>query len=190
MNTRWMGALLSIGAVAVMINGFRTAGVGSNSPIIDLYSSLAYVIWGIGGICGVVGLIRSNALGSNAIARAVGFLPLIGFACFVLGDGLRILGFLNTTDSLYNVFAAIAWIAMLAGMLVVGILTIAAKTWRGWRRFAPLLTIVMFPIAMGIGQATGNMVIGALLGWLPWVLLGYVILSIEIVPSGQSAAIA
>ena len=69
---------------------------------------------------GVSGLIRLNALGNNAIARTIGFLPLLGFAAFILGEGLRLVGFISLDDALYNTLAGIAWIAVLAGMLVVG----------------------------------------------------------------------
>ena len=64
---------------------------------------------------------------------------------------------------------------MLAGMLIVGILTIAAKTWKGWRRFVPLLAIVILPIAFGLDAAMGSQRFASALVAVPWVLLGYVI---------------
>ena len=82
-------------------------------------------------------------------------------------------------DALYNTLAGIAWIAVLAGMLVVGILTIAAKRWSGWARFAPLLPSVMFPISLAIGGAIQNSYVSTLLGWLPWILLGYLIATMD-----------
>jgi hypothetical protein len=176
MNTRLLGSLLIVGALAVIVEDARASMLGTSSPVIDIYSSIFYVIWGIGGVCGVLGLIRLNALRFNAVARAAGFIPLIGFVGFILGDGLRVLGFLNTGDPLYNLFATVAWVAMMAGMLIVGILTIAAKVWQGWRRFVPLITVLFIPVAMGVGIAlNNNILVTGIIGWTPWLILGYII---------------
>jgi hypothetical protein len=82
------------------------------------------------------------------------------------------------TDSLYVVLATIGWLAMLAGMVLVGIITIAAKTWRGWRRFVPLLTIIIALVSMGIGQIIGTG-LGAAISFSGFLLLGYVIATTE-----------
>ncbi len=71
---------------------------------------------------------------------------------------------------------------MLAGMLVVGILTIAAKSWRGARRFVPLLTVLMLPVGFGIGALSGNETIGGVLFFASWVLLGFVVATAEPAP--------
>ncbi|OGO39452.1 MAG: hypothetical protein A2W35_18360 [Chloroflexi bacterium RBG_16_57_11] len=177
MNTRFLGMIFVIGTLFIFLNGFRIWG--TSSPFPDTLSSLAYLLWGISGVCGIFGLIRLNALGSNAVARAFGFLPIIGFASMVVGECLHLLGLINADDPLYNMLSAIGWIGILVGMLVVGILTIAARTWSGWRRFVPLLTVIMVPIAFGIGQALGSQDLGALLFYSGWLLLGLVIATTE-----------
>jgi len=177
MNTRFLGLIFVFGTLCIFLNGLRIWG--TSSPYPDTLSSVAYLLWGIGGVCGIYGLIRLNALGSNAIARAFGFLPMIGFASMVVGDGLRLLGFIKVDEPLYNMFAAIGWIGTLVGMLVVGILTIAARNWHGWRRFVPLFAVVMVPIAFGVGQALGSQDLGALLFYSGWLLLGLVIATAE-----------
>ncbi|MDQ4078354.1 MAG: hypothetical protein M3220_19170 [Chloroflexota bacterium] len=172
MNTRLLGTVFIIATLVVIADGLRSGGE------LDRLSALAYSIWGIGGVCAIVGLIKLNALGSNTVARALGLLPLIGFAAFTVGDGLRLAGFITAEDSLFFVLAGLAWISMLAGMLLVGILTIAAKTWRGWRRFVPLLTIVLAFAGMGLGSFVGED-IGAAIGYSAFLLLGYVIATAE-----------
>ena len=180
MNTRVLGSLCIVGALAVLAEGFRATGLGSSEAQFgDGFTALAYAIWGIGGICGIAGLIKLDALGTKVTARAMGFLPMIGFAAFVLGDGLRAAGLLTPDATIYSTLAAIGWITMLAGMLIVGILTVAAKSWRGWRRFVPLLTIVMMPIGFGIGALIGNAAIGGTLFYASWILLGSVIATAE-----------
>ncbi|MDP9314896.1 MAG: hypothetical protein M3R24_29170 [Chloroflexota bacterium] len=179
MNTRLLGTICILGSFAVLAEGFRPSGMGAaEAQFGDRFTALSYAIFGIGGICGIAGLIQLNALGPKTTARAMGFLPMIGFAAFILGDGLRAAGLL-TADTPIIIFAAIGWIAMLAGMLVVGILTIAAKAWRGWRRFVPLLTIVMLPVGFGIGALSGNQTIGGVLFFASWVLLGVVVATAE-----------
>jgi hypothetical protein len=137
------------------------------------------MLFGIGGICGIAGLIKLNALGMKATARSMGFLPMIGFAAFILGDGLRAAGLTTADAPITGVFAAVGWIAMLAGMLVVGILTIAAKSWHGWRRFVPLLTIAILPIGLGIGALSGNETLAGLLLFASWMVLGFVVATAE-----------
>jgi hypothetical protein len=184
MNTRFLGTIFLTSSTIVLLNGLRAIAQGIE-PYADTWGSVAYFLWGIGGVCGILGLIRLNALGNNPLARAIGFLPLLGFAAFILGEGLRLAGFINLNDVLYNTLIGFAWIAVLAGMLVVGILTIAAKRWSGWPRFVPLLTAVMFPISLAIGQAIQNMYISSILGWLPWILLGYLIATMQSEPALQ-----
>lgn len=180
MNTRFLGTICSIGALAVLIDGFRPTTIGSSAaPFGDTFTALAYALYGIGGICGIAGLIKLNALGTTATARAMGFLPMIGFAAFVLGDGLRAAGLLTPDAPLYGTVAGIAWLTMLAGMLVVGILTVAAKAWYGWRRFVPLVTVVMLPIGFGIGALTSMSALGGALFFAGWVLLGVVVATAE-----------
>ncbi len=131
MNTRLLGTICSLGALVVLADGFRPSGMGApDAQFGDRFTALAYVLFGLGGICGIAGLIKLNALGTKATARAMGFLPMIGFTAFILGDGLRAAGLTTAESPITGVLAAIGWIAMLAGMLIVGILTLAAKSWR------------------------------------------------------------
>lgn len=189
MNTRWLGTMLVISSLMVMLNNFRTTAIGIE-PYTDTLGNVAYLLWGIGGVCGIIGLIRENALGTNAVARAVGLLPLLGFVAFILSSALEVVGFFRLDDPIYMALSGVAWIAMLAGMLIVGILTIAARTWSGWRRFVPLVAVVMFPVALGIAQAIGNLYVGAIIGYAPWMLLGYVIATAETVPALRQSVMA
>ena len=172
MKPRVLGAILFFGSLVATLNSFR-------GDDLDMLGSAALVLWSIGGVCGIIGLIRLNVLGPNAVARAFGFLPILGFLVLILGEGLSWTGFSELGDPLNNSLAAIGWVAVLAGMLVVGILTIAAKTWSGWRRFVPLLTVVIVPIAFGIGQAVGSQNLTGVPAFAVWMLLGYVIATVE-----------
>ncbi len=109
MNSRLLGTICSIGALVVLVDGFRPSGMGSSEAQFgDRFTALAYALWGIGGICGIAGLIKLNALGTKATARAMGFLPMIGFAAFILGDGLRAAGLLTADAPTMGVLAPLA----------------------------------------------------------------------------------
>lgn len=176
MNTRFLGTLCIAGTLAILIDGFRLTALGLEN--LDRVSSLAYMLWSIGGICAIVGLIKLNALGSNTVMRALAFLPIIGFVIFILMDGFKASGML-TQDSVYNSLVGIGWIVLLAGMLVVGILVIAAKAWRGWQRFIPLLTPILVPVGFGIGDAIGSRLLGVIIVHMGWLLLGFIIATTE-----------
>jgi len=91
MNTRWLGTLLIVGTLIFMLSGFRTTALGLDDNI----SELAGMLWSIGGVCCIVGLIRLNGLGSNVVARALAFLPMLGFAALTLTNGLMVAGFIT-----------------------------------------------------------------------------------------------
>ena len=76
MNTRLLGTLCIVGSFAVLVDGFRLTVLGLEN--LDRVSSLAYMLWSIGGICAIVGLIKLNALGSNTVMRALAFLAHVG----------------------------------------------------------------------------------------------------------------
>jgi hypothetical protein len=171
MNTRVLGSILIVGSLAVALNSFRSADA------FDLIGSIALMLWCISGVFGLIGMLQLNALGQNPVARAFGFLPILGFVTIILSDSLRLAGVYPMGTPVNNALAAIGWIAILAGMLVVGIITIAAKTWTGWRRFVPLLIIVFVPVSLGLGSLIGDTKVSGAVAYLAWIMLGYVIMT-------------
>ena len=171
MNTRVLGSILIIGSMTIFVNDLR------NTTLADPTSTIALMVWCIGGVCGLIGLIRLNALGSNAVSRALGFLPVLGFLTIIVADSLRLAGYSILGDRLNNVLAAVGWLLVLGGMLIVGILTIAAKNWKGWRRFVPLMAVIMAPISLAIQGAIGDSVFTSILTYSFWILLGFIIAS-------------
>jgi hypothetical protein len=182
MNNRILGVILIAGTLIVMLDGLRTAGASPDAPP-DAISNLALVIWSLSGVCGITGLIRSGALGQSPVARALGFLPMLGFFLLFLMGILELAGVLVPETPLWSGMATLGWVSLLAGMLVVGILTIAAKSWLGWRRFVPLLTALGAPIALAVGSATGwSVAYTGILAYALYILLGYAIATAEPAP--------
>ncbi len=180
MNNRFLGVAMSISVLLIFADSLT-----NNPGLGDTSTELTYMLFGFGGMCGVAGIIRLNALGTNTVARALGFVPLIGFTAFVLGSALTLGGLIISGDTLYTILASIGWIMMMVGMLIVGIMTIAAKYWQGWRRFVPLLAIVLAPVGLGIGAFTGSQNLGGALAFSGFLLLGIVIATFGPAPTPE-----
>jgi hypothetical protein len=177
MNTRTLGTLCIVGGIIAVLDALRLLVFGL--PPFDTLSTIAHILWSIGSVCGLVGMIRLNVVGASAVVRALAFVPIIGFLLLILGGILELATPITPeTDPL----AGIAWLVQLAGMLLIGILTIAAKTWHGWRRFAPLLCIVLAPVALSLPRGLGTPFVFA-----AWVLLGYVVATATYAPGLRHA---
>lgn len=178
MNNRLLGILCMIGGFVVTIAAF-TVGEWANPAGI-----IAGIMWAIGGIAGLVGLIQLGALGESAVTRALGFVPIIGFLSLAIGSVMQLAGMVGDDSGLFG----IGWGLQLVGMVLVAVLVIAAKRWRGWRRFVPLLTIVLVPISFALGQAIDDLSWAAAIIYLAWILLGYAVATAAPAPSAERAA--
>lgn len=174
MNNRFLGIICIIGSVIWALDNIRWVVLGLTE--FDMISVGVNIIWAVGGICAIVAMIRLNVFGGNPIVRALACVPIIGFVALILG-GLMLLAGVDTATA--NTPIGIGWLFQPAGMLLVGILTIAAKTWQGWRRFVPLLCTVIIPVGFALGALAGNTALAVPLIAVTWVLLGYAIVSAE-----------
>ncbi len=173
MNNRIFGIVVILGGLVAGLNGFRPDNV-------DTDGSVPLMMWAIGGVFGVIGMLRLNAVGFSPLARAFGLVPLVGFVTLIVHIGLKLTTGTGLSDAAwFDVMVAIGWISILAGMLLVGILTIAARVWHGWRRFVPLSTVLTIPLSVGLNAVIGSMTGSAVLPFLIWVVVGYVIATAE-----------
>ena len=170
MNSRMLGILCMVGGAVMIVASFIWGSFTDTGGII------AGILWGVGSIAGLVGLIQLGALGESPITRALGFVPIIGFALLIVGSILQLAGIADDQSWLFGV----GWIVQMAGMVLVGILVIAAKRWRGWRRFAPLLAILIVPVAFGLYQVF-DQAIGIF--YAAWILLGYAVATADPAPT-------
>lgn len=175
MNTRFLGAICMIGSIVATSDGLRWAAVGAED--FDTLALVANTLWAIGGICGLLGLIMLNGVGRKTTVRVLVFVPIAGFVLLIVGNVMQLAGVVDTNT---NTPAGLGWLFELAGMVLVGILAIAAKTWHDWRRFAPLLCVLGVPASFGVGALTGDLSVGAPLVYLAWVPLGYAVRTAEL----------
>lgn len=186
MNPRYLGILCIagslIGAVAKLVG--LASGVPESSNVI------AGLLLFIGALAGLVGMIQANAVGSNPVVRAVAFLPVIALVAHLVENIAR---WFDPTVAYSNII----YFGLFAGMILVSILTIAARTWPGWRRFVPLFVLVMFfvvnvAVAGDPSPFPGDIrpYLGLLTMDAPWALLGYAVATAERAPARAQSATA
>ncbi len=171
MHTRLLGAAGMAGGAcltAIQVRALVTTGAPPDPKRFDRVDDTLYLLWSVGAICALWALIGLRATGRNRILRAAPFLAMAGFAAMIVGSLTDLAGL---TEPATNLFAGIAWVLILLGTLVVAILALAARTWPGWRKFAPLTCILAVPLVVLVAP------VGAPLFGLAWVLLGYAVLT-------------
>ena len=169
MNNRLLGTLCMLGGAVALVDSLRWGMLGLS--VNDTLTQIAIIVWSIGSIAGLQGLIVLNVVGASPVTRALALLPALGFALLAAASLLQLPGLIGNDHPIFGV----AWLLEVAGMVLVAILTLAAKTWRDWRRFTPLLAVVAVPIGFGLGSLVGNLGLGTGLIYLFWVLLGYAV---------------
>jgi hypothetical protein len=182
MNTRLLGTLCVFGSALSILDGIRWAIFKLETN--DTISLLMGIVLDLGVICGLLGLLALKATGTNRIFQALTLLPLIGS----LGDlinNIEQLAHLSGPDTIFDTVSALF---MLAGLVVVGILTIAAKLWNGWRKFTPLLASLMFPVALLVRSATHTSGIISIFMGAGMMLFGYAVLSSSVGEVKQETA--
>lgn len=185
MNTRLLGILCIVGSLLAVVGAllfrlrYDSASTGMGLVVGSLMS--------LGIIAGLIGLIQLNAVGSNPVVRAVAFLPIIGVVLSNVGQFARVSG-VSSSDSILSIVGFAGFFGFLAGLVLVSILTVAAKTWPGWRRFVPLFVTVMFFI--GLGFRVDNIYLSHAVSVAPMALLGYVVATSEPTPSRAESVTA
>lgn len=170
MNTRNLGILCIAGSVIAAVGTlFFQLRLDDAATWKEAIVGLPF---SIGVIAGLIGLILSNGVGPNPVVRAVAFLPIIALGLNMVAGFAEITG-VGSPD---NVLFTFGFFGLIIGMVLVGILTVAAKTWQGWQRFVPLFIILVVILngATGFDNSLGQAISSGV-----WVLLGYVVATVE-----------
>lgn len=75
------------------------------------------------------------------------------------------------------------WLGTMAIVSTVVVMFNGFRSWAGWRRFAPLLAIVLAPVGVVMGQIVGSVDVSPAIGYTGFLLLGYVIVTGESAPT-------
>jgi hypothetical protein len=181
-NTRLLGTLCIVGSLIALADGVRLVMIGRQMPSaglqqLDGATDVATIIGALAGLCGLLGLLALHATGNNPIFRLLGYLPAISYSAAVIGSLGQLAG-VFTGDADNPVVVVISVLDDLLGpaaWLVVAILTLAAKTWTGWRRFAPFALVLAFPVGIALTEITGLAGMFRIAFYAAPILLGYAV---------------
>jgi hypothetical protein len=172
MNQRLLGGLCIIGGVAYLINGLRffLAGV----PVQGVLVAILTCLWALGGISGILGMQAAQVTGTNRVVQLLSYLPAAAFLATLAGT---VQSAVNPLIQ-FSPLIVFGLLGLVVGMLLVGVFTLRANVWKGWKKVVPFLPAVMPFIGMAIGAAIG--VVGGVnvsLVALSWILLGYCVVT-------------
>ncbi len=170
MNPRLLG-IVCMAASALAAAGVLFFQVRFGAPPTDAISYVVVLLWPLGAMAGLTGLIQSNGVGSNPVVRAVAFLPVIGFGLTLVAVLSDATGF----GSLFNFLTPVGFLVFIIGMVLVGIFTIAAKTWPGWRAYVPLIIIIVTVVGRATRVVDAENIFGQVMIMALWMVLGYVV---------------
>jgi hypothetical protein len=171
MKIRLLGILCVIGSALQVVDGVRWATFHITTG--DSLSLIFDILFSIGALCALWAVLLLKVTGTNRIFQGLTLIPMVGFLANIINDFQQLAKAGRPDDPLSSVGGSL----ILLGMLVVGILTIVAKRWMGWRRFTPLIVILALPLAILvslIAQTTGliSIFVGSAMA-----LFGYAVLS-------------
>ena len=174
MNTRWLGVLGMVGGAALTAIEVRHLVMGRplTGATIDNVDDFFYAVWGLGIACAMWALYQLGATGKHRLLRAAPLVLMLGGIFMFVGSLLDVVGLMTPTT---NIFAGIAWLFILLGMLLVAILALVARTWAGWRKFTPLLCILAIPMLFVLAMAVGHWA-DPIVGF-SWILLGFAVMT-------------
>ena len=187
MNTRLLGRLSIIASTVMLANGVRLVVTGHQDIPgfldLDTISIVVQLVSAIGGLCSMIALIALKATGKNPIFRLLSYLPAVGYAALIVGFLIGLAG-VPITENPIGIFGQLL---TQSGRLVLAILVIAAKSWTGWRRFAPLVTVLTIPLGAALTGLTGLDGMFIIINAMAMILLGYVVQSSEPVTQLRAA---
>ncbi len=193
MNTRLLGTLCVIGSLIGLADSVRS--VMNGEPLAqglrfpDTITSISNVLGAIGALCGLLGFIALRGTGTKPIFRLLTYLPGVSYVASII-LGLAVLTGLLPLDANNPVIIILASLGDLlspAAWLVIAILTIAAKSWHGWRRFVPLAIVLAFPLGIVVSVSMGLVGVFGIINYAAAALLGYAVQTYAPVPQLREA---
>lgn len=168
-------ALITIACTIIgLIDSVRLVLIGHlDTPgflTFDNTTAIFSIVTVSGVIFALLALIDLETTGTSLIFRMLTWVPVIGAVALIVGYILKLVG---VPVEEIRFFGAFGQLTNMGGLVIVAILTLAAKRWPGWRKFTPLLTVLAIPLGAMVVGLTG------LDGWfgivyrLSLLLLGY-----------------
>lgn len=170
---RLLGTIGVFGAPMLLLSGLIYS-LGPEGGAWALVASVLGMLYLIGWAASAAGMRRLKVAGR--LSGAVFAVQLVGLSLALIFNVLEVAR--ANPETLFFRITDLAWPVSHLFMLVVGTLVLAARVWRGWRSWAPLLCGLALPIFFGARPLLGGQVAGLLFGVLTAVaftLLGYAV---------------
>ena len=182
MNTRLYGSICMIGSVLVCLGFLIAAPTVADGVEASDYMGLqgfTLMAWMVGSALGVIAMIRHNVVGRGTVSRFLAFVVVVAFALLFIGQTYHYLTGVdpNTSES---PLISLGWLLYMVGSLLLAILTIAAGTWRGWKRFMPLVAFLGILVTPVLGDLIGNIFYVSWIAYAPWTAIGYAVFTMGI----------
>jgi hypothetical protein len=174
-NTHLLGTLGMIASPMLFMEGMLYAFGYGDSPNARFIPLLG-IIYLAGWACSLAGMRQLRATGHGTLPRVIFILQLLGLFLAFLFNVQEMTG--ANPDSAFFRITDLAWPASHVFMLVVGLLVLKAKVWRGWRSVVPFLCGLALPAFFAASAVVGRGVAGFLFGILTaaaFMLLGYAV---------------
>jgi hypothetical protein len=187
-NNRTLGTIAMVCAPAMLVEALIPGG--NEIPIVVGTASMVFML---GSLCSHIGLWRAAATGRAWWGRGILGIQIILVSLAFLFGLFEATGLVGEENILFLI-TDIAWPISMLFMLVVGITAAVAGRLAGWRRFAPLLCGLAFPLSILIAmvggmdmdsQAAGLIFFSMLAAF--WMLLGFVVRQTEAAPEPVAA---
>lgn len=165
LGRRLPGLAAAIGGVLYFVAGLRFT---ADHTAYDRVTAILSVLWLIGAVVGVVGMVRLGVAGRGRFGRIAAALAFAGLGVVLLA---WLTDFDDPAAAEDGALMAVGRVLTLLGFLCLGIATVRARRWSGWRRLAPffyLLAVVLGALSWALAEVELTV---ALIG-LAWVGIG------------------
>jgi hypothetical protein len=177
-NHRLLGTLGMVGGPMLLAEIILFSLVFKTEPPNNQIVGLLEIIYLSGWASSAIGLRQLRAAGDHLISKVVFIIQLTGL---LLAAFFSVEGIINPNpdpDSLLFKITDTAWPASHLLMLILGVLVLKAKVWRGWRKMTPILCGLALPAYFAIRPVVNREVGGIIFGVstaVAFMLLGYAV---------------
>jgi hypothetical protein len=177
-NHRLLGTLGMIGSpmllAEIILFGLIFKAENPNNQI----AGLLEIIYLGGWVSSAIGLRQLRVTGDNILGKAVFVIQLTGLSLALIFSAQGIINPNSDPHSLLFRISDAAWPLSHLFMLIVGVLVLKAKVWRGWRRVTPILCGLALPVYFAVNATVGREAGGIIFGvstTVAFMLLGHAV---------------
>ncbi len=166
LTTRILGALCMIGAPMLLMQFILNPSGETELTTLGRIIAFLGVLYMGGWLAGAVGMRRLRVTGNGTGSKIAFIIQTIGLSLATLFSVLDTLGFNPENGGILFLVTDVAYPFSHLFMIVVGMMTLRTKVWRGLPKFAPLLVGIALPLTFAcaavVGMSVGVLLFGGL----------------------------